>query len=461
MNRRFSLVVASVLAGCATPFILADTKDAKHMSADEAKLIMTQLRAANYTLAEAVEAAQDHVGGVAIGAKVHCPYKDKSNETTRANMANAPAMIDVAVLDKNGNLKCVTIDASTKKIVGLKDGGIDYAAYDGQSNPTMRGNRDREDRYVASDSMSDMVLRANEIIGRTVVNPQGETLGKIEDLAIDPQQGEVGYAVLSHGGILGVNDKLFAVPWTAFESHQGKRCVLDVDKATLQNAPGFDKNRWPDMNDLKWNETVHKHYNQPGYWTSTPASNRTTGSNMDDTGDNSNTGRGAGGTASDPDGRNNPANRNTNHDDHDTNTRNRDRDNDDTTRTTPRTSSDAGSSNVRPMIYRASDVIGMNVENSRDQNIGEIEDLVLHPDTGDIRYAVVAKGGFLGVNEKFVAVPWSAFSYDAQEKDLTLDVDKETFDKYRGFDKNNWPNFADERWESDVHRQYNRQPSWR
>ena len=110
-------------------------------------------------------------------------------------------------------------------------------------------------------------LSASTLIGDRVVNRKGEDLGKIEDLMIDPEQGRVGYAVLSFGGFLGMGDKFFAVPMQALKlSREDKSFVLDVDKERLKNAPGFDKDNWPDMGDRTFGKSVYSYYNTQPYW---------------------------------------------------------------------------------------------------------------------------------------------------------------------------------------------------
>lgn len=90
------------------------------------------------------------------------------------------------------------------------------------------------------------VPKASVFIGSSVVNPQGESLGKIDDLVIDPATGRITYAALSHGSILGLGGKLFAVSWEALTMQpDGKTFVLDVPKETLESATGFDKSNWP------------------------------------------------------------------------------------------------------------------------------------------------------------------------------------------------------------------------
>ena len=111
------------------------------------------------------------------------------------------------------------------------------------------------------------VLSASTLAGDPVSNAEGERLGKIEEFMIDLDSGRVAYAVLSFGGFLGVGDKLFAVPWSALhldtESHE---FVLNVDKRVLKNAPGFDKDNWPDFADRSWGAGVFGHYGIKPYW---------------------------------------------------------------------------------------------------------------------------------------------------------------------------------------------------
>lgn len=98
------------------------------------------------------------------------------------------------------------------------------------------------------------VSRASKIIGTTVKNANGDNLGDIKELVVNPESGQVVYAVVSYGGVLGMGDKLFAVPWKALLWTADKEhYILNVDKTTLKNAPGFDKTHWPDSAS-KWDQ---------------------------------------------------------------------------------------------------------------------------------------------------------------------------------------------------------------
>ena len=98
---------------------------------------------------------------------------------------------------------------------------------------------------------------------RNVENSQGDNLGEVNDLVLDWNKGDVRYAVLSYGGVLGIGDKLFAVPIDAFHSQPDKsKLVLNVSKDQLKNAPGFDKDQWPNMADPQWTKSVGDFYHQ-------------------------------------------------------------------------------------------------------------------------------------------------------------------------------------------------------
>ncbi len=110
------------------------------------------------------------------------------------------------------------------------------------------------------------VLTASTLEGDRVVNSAGEDLGKVHDVTIDLQTGRVAYLVVSYGGVLGIGNKLFAVPWNAIRVDEDKKVlVLDIDKRRLENAPGFDKDNWPDMANPTWSAGIYEFYGTRPY----------------------------------------------------------------------------------------------------------------------------------------------------------------------------------------------------
>ena len=241
----------------------------------------------------------------------------------------------------------------------------------------------------AADPNHGMAYRFTELKGMNVENSAGENLGEIEDVVYDQNSGKVRYVAVSFGGFLGVGDKLFAVPWGALKHENdtvnGKhRIVMNADKKSLENAPGFDTNAWPNVADPKWSAEVDKFYGD------------------------------AHGVKAD---------------------------------------GDPGPG------YRLSMINGLDVQNSQNENLGEIKDSVIDVDQAKVRYFAVSFGGFLGVGDKLFAVPYSAVKIqtNAEGKDahVVMNVDKATLEKAPSFTNDRWPNVADEAWskENDAHYQ--------
>lgn len=106
-------------------------------------------------------------------------------------------------------------------------------------------------------------LSASTLTGDEVKNLDNESLGELKDIMIDTLSGEVCYGVLSYGGVLGIGDKLFAVPWDALTVDGENKClILNVSKERLESAPGFDKNHWPDFAEPGFEDQVRQYYSR-------------------------------------------------------------------------------------------------------------------------------------------------------------------------------------------------------
>jgi hypothetical protein len=127
-------------------------------------------------------------------------------------------------------------------------------------------DRDTLGMYRDDSGPGPRLMGADTLMGEDVCNRQDEDLGDIKEFMLDMQTGQVAYAVLSFGGILGMGNKLFAVPFQALELDTvNKRFILDVSKERLENAPGFDKDNWPDMASAEFSSEIHSYYGtQPG-----------------------------------------------------------------------------------------------------------------------------------------------------------------------------------------------------
>ncbi len=108
---------------------------------------------------------------------------------------------------------------------------------------------------------------------------------------------------------------------------------------------------------------------------------------------------------------------------------------------------------------RVSKLIGMKIQNSNKESVGQINDFVIDPSSTRVQYVAVTYGGFLGLGDKMFAVPMQAIRItndpdNSSRVILVMDVTKEQMTGAQGFDENNWPNFSNAEFASELHRRY-------
>ncbi len=122
----------------------------------------------------------------------------------------------------------------------------------------------------------------------------------------------------------------------------------------------------------------------------------------------------------------------------------------------PATTEPTQKKEVMARTFRASEIEKMSVRNSAGDKIGTIEDLVIDARSGKVSYAALGFGGFLGVGEKLFAVPWTDLHVRQENKEnyIRLNVSKNDLSTAPGFDKNNWPDFADPNFTNKIDEYY-------
>lgn len=93
-----------------------------------------------------------------------------------------------------------------------------------------------------------------------------------------------------------------------------------------------------------------------------------------------------------------------------------------------------------PLRYlTASSIIGDKVCNRLDEKLGDIKDIMIDLSDGKIEYLVIEFGGFLGIGEKYFAVPFRLFEVDADKEMFIIDLKRDDLERAPGFDKDHWP----------------------
>lgn len=95
--------------------------------------------------------------------------------------------------------------------------------------------------------------------------------------------------------------------------------------------------------------------------------------------------------------------------------------------------------NTPTKFLTASSIIGDKVVNLQEEKLGTINDIMIDVENGKIEYVVIEMGGFLGIGEKFFAIPFNLLSLDNKNHDFILNQNKETLENAPGFDKDHWP----------------------
>ncbi len=87
----------------------------------------------------------------------------------------------------------------------------------------------------------------------------------------------------------------------------------------------------------------------------------------------------------------------------------------------------------------ASSIIGDKVLDRDGKHLGTIKDIMLDIRVGKIEYYVIEFGGFLGIGEKFFAIPFDRLQVDPEHKAFSFNESRKALENAPGFDKHHWP----------------------
>jgi sporulation protein YlmC with PRC-barrel domain len=105
--------------------------------------------------------------------------------------------------------------------------------------------------------------------------------------------------------------------------------------------------------------------------------------------------------------------------------------------------------------FEMSELTGTIVKNPQGEYLGRTRDFVLDQE-GRIAFAIIAQGGFLGMGEKRVAVPFHTMNYEHKERYFTVDISRERFAGAPAFDRY----MLSRTWAEDAYRYFGLQPYW-
>ena len=112
-------------------------------------------------------------------------------------------------------------------------------------------------------------ILASKVKGTNVYNPAGDKIGHVEDVVLDKESDRIMFAALGFGGVLGVGEKFYPVPWSMLDYSKDKGgYIVPVAQAVLDKAPTYS------MKDLitndgdagKMRESSYSYYNVKRDW---------------------------------------------------------------------------------------------------------------------------------------------------------------------------------------------------
>jgi sporulation protein YlmC with PRC-barrel domain len=190
---------------------------------------------------------------------------------------------------------------------------------------------------------------AHDLIGMKVISQSGDQLGKIEDIVVHPGE-RPSYAVLSFGGTFGMGDKLFAMPWTVLRTVEADSAKKDSTRSLVLPLDKKQLEKAPGFDKKSWPTMANPDWTKDidAFYV----------------------------------GELNPN----------------------------AVKAVAASARTSVITWRVTELKGADVTTPTEAKLGDIEELAINTN-GSVSYAVLSVGGFLGIGERFVAVPWDALKF--------------------------------------------------
>ena len=84
-------------------------------------------------------------------------------------------------------------------------------------------------------------ILASKVKGTAVYNETGDRIGTVEDVVLDKQTNQILFAALGFGGVLGLGEKYYPVPWSMLDYDEDRGgYIVPLDKDMLKSAPAYD-----------------------------------------------------------------------------------------------------------------------------------------------------------------------------------------------------------------------------
>ncbi len=279
---------------------------------------------------------------------------------------------------------------------------------------------------IAVMGKSFLAAKASDLIGREIKGKDGAELATVSDLAVDARNGRVVAIVATRGGLLGVGERLRAIPPQSLTyarfvksgenaENPERQLGLDMSVKQFEKVPVFDWNLKDESTQML---VAYRHFGQSAYWHS------------EDT---------VGQKARNPDTESAPP-------------------------PAAERAKDSGSQETMTQpglrLAKASQLLDKTVRDNQNAKVGEIENFLIDLNSGHILFAVVSSGGVLGVGETLHAIPPRQIDYGKNLDQATLRLSKNKLDQTTTIKDEEWAELSDPVWVANVYRRFNETVFW-
>lgn len=322
------------------------------------------------------------------------------------------------------------------------------------------------------------IISAKHLLDMDVRNSSNEKIGEVKDVVLDPSRTHIDYVVLAAGGMMGVHEKLFAVPWTSFDTRDltkdSKSLTLNIPADRFAKASGFDRNAWPDRGDPQWTPEgmapmaavpqSMDFLNDPGYFktygfqsSEMPAPEKAAPQAVPQ------------GSMAKPESKEYVTAHGRMYPSAETPYNFGYRNFEDYGYAPPPEvsayqepiSSDqsVGAKPAQLWDRRVSKLDGIEMKNLSDQKVGTIGDIMIDAHTGAVAFALVNSGGVLGFGGRVAVVPWSITSINVADHFARLTTDQQKLDATT-YAYGKLPDLSDRQVARNIYDQFGETPYW-
>jgi sporulation protein YlmC with PRC-barrel domain len=172
--------------------------------------------------------------------------------------------LQLTALAKDGEHKCeARVTLSEEQVKALRE-------FDKKAAKTGGAPKPSEASGTPDAAMTSVMTCTTEVKGHKLLDTANQELGEIEQVVIDASAGRVAYVVLGAGGMLGLGEKHYALPWRVMQLQRDGdgdlKIHANISKERLKSAPEFDREHWDKVSSPEWLRSVYAYYSADPYW---------------------------------------------------------------------------------------------------------------------------------------------------------------------------------------------------